>query len=239
MARTSETGHAKNVANFSTALTILVEMGTLYNPTNAKINLEALSPIRTTLQNVINELDIKKPIYKNAVVAREIAIEPLNKLITQCLNYAKSLDIADGDKENLTSQVKKIRGDQKPKKINAETAESESISTSQMSYDSRITNLKTFIAQLNSYQNYNPNEQKIKISTLQNLQQNLEELSLKVNQAGNALITARKNRNTILYNGDSNVISLMKDIKAYVKSLGEEGKPYYAALVRLKFVQNS
>ena len=51
MASTSETGHNKNVANFSTAYQILEEMGTLYNPSNAKIQLVNLYPIRTSLQN--------------------------------------------------------------------------------------------------------------------------------------------------------------------------------------------
>ena len=65
MASNSETGHNKNVANFSTAYQILEEMGTLYNPSNAKIQLVNLDPIRASLQTVITELNNKKPIYKN------------------------------------------------------------------------------------------------------------------------------------------------------------------------------
>lgn len=83
MASTSETGHNKNVANFSTAYQILEEMGTLYNPSNAKIQLVNLDPIRTSLQAVITELKNKKPIYKNAISARELAIVPLGKLMTK------------------------------------------------------------------------------------------------------------------------------------------------------------
>ena len=67
MASSSETGHNKNVANFSTGYQILEEMGALYNPSNAKIQLVNLDPIRTSLQTVITELNNKKPIYKNAV----------------------------------------------------------------------------------------------------------------------------------------------------------------------------
>ena len=77
MASTSETGHNKNVANFSTAYQILEEMGTLYNPSNAKIQLINLDPIRTFLQTVITELNNKKPIYKNAVSTREVVIHHL------------------------------------------------------------------------------------------------------------------------------------------------------------------
>ena len=55
------------MANFSTAYQILEDVGLLYNTSNAKIQLVNLDPIRSTLQNVITELNNKKPIYKNAV----------------------------------------------------------------------------------------------------------------------------------------------------------------------------
>ena len=235
MASTSETGHNKNVANFSTAYQILEEMNTLYNPSNSKIQLVNLDFVRSSLQITIAELNNNKPIYKNAVADRENAIAPLGKLMTKTLNYAKSIDISATDKENITAQAKKIRGDQKPKKVNPETIETDGISTSQMSYDSRIANLDTYINQLSSHPEYVPNETEIQITSLQTLQTNLITLSSAVNSAGNALITSRSNRNNILYNNNINVIQLIKDIKAYLKSLGDAGKPYYNAIVKLQF----
>ena len=235
MASNSETGHNKNVANFSTAYQILEEMGTLYNPSNTKIHLVNLDPIRTSIQSVITELNNKKPIYKNAVSAREVAIAPLGKLMTKSSNFAKSLDISSTDKENIANQAKKIRGDQKPKSVNPETTETDGISTSQMSYDSRIANLDTYTTQLASHPEYAPNETEIQIESLQALHSNLVTLSQAVNSAGNALITARANRNNILYNNEVNVIQLIKDVKAYLKSLGDAGKPYYNAIVKLQF----
>ncbi|MET3537787.1 hypothetical protein [Chryseobacterium limigenitum] len=56
MASTSETGHNKNIANFNTVYQILEEMGALYSPTNSKIQLSNLDPIRNLLQTVITEL---------------------------------------------------------------------------------------------------------------------------------------------------------------------------------------
>ena len=158
--------------------------------------------------------------------------------MTKSLNYAKSLDISATDKENINAQAKKIRGDQKPKSVNPETTETDGISTSQMSYDSRIANLETYTTQLASHTEYAPNETEIQITSFQTLHSTLVTLSTAVNSAGNALITARKNRNDILYSNDTNVIQLIKDIKAYLKSLGEAGKPYYNAIVKLQFKDN-
>ncbi|ELM3645160.1 hypothetical protein [Flavobacterium psychrophilum] len=235
MASTTETGHNKNVANFSNAYQIFEEMGSLYNPSNSNLQLANLAPIKVSLAGVITVLNDKKPIYKNVVADREIEIATLGKITTRALNFAKSLNISTTDKDNLASQAKKIRGDQKTKVVNPDTAEGDAISTSQMSYDSRIANLDTYTSQLASHPEYTPNETEIQITSLQTYHQRLVTLSGLVNSAGNALITARKNRNDILYFNDTNIIQLIKEIKAYLKSLGQAGEPYYKALVKLQF----
>ena len=166
MASQSETGHNKNVANYSAAIQILQEMGDLFNPSNKNLKLTALSPIKTELSGVISILNQKIPVYKNAVVARETEIAPLGKIVTQALNHAKSTAITATDKENLENQARKIRGDVKPKKINPDTADGDTISTSQMSYDSRIANFDTYISQLASYPEYKPNETAVQIVSL-------------------------------------------------------------------------
>ena len=235
MASVSEVGHGKNAANLASGIQILEEMGNLYNPTNPNIFLPNLNTIKAELNNVITVLNTKKPIYKNAVANREILIAPLSKKTTKSLNFFKSLNVSATDKENVANQVKKIRGDKSPKKINPETTESDAISTSQMSYDNRIANLDTYINQLSSHPQYVPNETEIQVATLQAYHQELATASSQVNAAGNALLTARKNRNEVLYTNENNVIKLMQEVKAYLKSLGDTGTPYYKAFVKLKF----
>lgn len=235
MASVSEVGHGKNAANLASGIQILEEMGNLYNPTNPNILLPNLNTIKAELNNAITVLNTKKPIYKNAVANREILIAPLSKKTTKSLNFFKSLNVSATDKENVANQVKKIRGDKSPKKINPETTESDAISTSQMSYDNRIANLDTYINQLSSHPQYVPNETEIQVASLQAYHQELATASSQVNAAGNALLTARKNRNEILYTNENNVIKLMQEVKAYLKSLGDAGTPYYKAFVKLKF----
>ena len=60
MASSSETGHNKNVANFSSAYQILEEMGSPYNPINTNLKLTILNPIKTSLSAVITVLNDKK-----------------------------------------------------------------------------------------------------------------------------------------------------------------------------------
>lgn len=235
MASTSEVGHTKNVANLGTGIQILQEMGALYNPSNTNIQLPNLLPIKSAIDNTITILNNKIPIYRNAVANREIAIAPLGKRTTKVLNYSKSIDISSTDKENIASIVKKVRGDSKAKTVNPETSETTGISTSQMSYDSRIANLDILTNTISSHSVYIPNETEIQVAKLQDYHHELNTLSSLVNSAGNELITARLNRNNILYFDTNNVIKLMNEVKSYLKSLGQDGLPYYKAFIKLKF----
>ncbi|WP_432670710.1 hypothetical protein [Flavobacterium sp. SM2513] len=231
----SETGHNKNVANFGTAYQILEEMGPLYQPSNPNLFLDKLNPVKTVLEGAITEMNTDQPIYKNFVAEREVTIAPLGKLMTRALNSALSTTISAKDKQNLTSMAKKIRGGERIKPLDPAKAPENAISTSQMSYDSRIANLDAFISQLESHPEYSPNEEDIKIAALRQYHQTLKAQSSKVNASGNRLITARKNRNEALYFGSPNVMELMEDVKSYLKSIGEPAKPYYKALVKLQF----
>ncbi|ESU27353.1 hypothetical protein FLJC2902T_20580 [Flavobacterium limnosediminis JC2902] len=239
MASTSEVGHVKNVANYNALCQLIEEMGALYNPSNPSIQLLNLQPIRASLTAAIQNLDSTKPIYKNAVSRRETAIASLGKTTSSVMNFFKSLNVSEADKENVESIAKKIRGDKKGKTINPEITEGATISTSQMSYDSRIANLNILVSLVSSHPEYAPNESRIQTTTLNQYHLDLSTLSQDVNVAGNSLITARNQRNIILYNGDVNVIQLAKDIKSYLKSLGESAVPYYKAAVRLKFRDNN
>lgn len=235
MASTSEVGHVKNVANLGTGIQILQEMGAMYNPSNTNIQLTNLISFKAAIEATISQINSKIPSYRNAVANREVAIEKLGKTSTKILNFSKSLNISKTDKENILSQVKKIRGKANTKTVNPETSEASGISTSQMSYDSRIANLSLLINFVASHPEYQPNENEIKIANLQTYQQELSTLSSLVNSAGNELITARLNRNNAMYLTDNKILKSMNETKAYLRSLGQEAKPYYKAFVKLKF----
>ena len=235
MASTSEVGHVKNVANLGTGIQILQEMGAMYNPSNTNIQLTNLISFKAAIEDTISQINSKIPSYRNAVANREVAIEKLGRTSTKVLNFSKSLNITATDKENILSQVKKIRGHAKIKVVNPETSEASGISTSQMSYDSRIANLSLLINFVASHPEYQPNENEIKIANLQTYQQELSTLSSLVNSAGNELITARLNRNNAMYLTENNILKSMNETKAYLKSLGQAAQPYYKAFVKLKF----
>ncbi|MDO9339498.1 MAG: hypothetical protein Q7T72_03115 [Bacteroidales bacterium] len=95
MASTSETGHAKNVANFNDLISFVAGYGTDYNPSKASIKLTALQILLTSAKNALNAVNSALPEYSNAVAAREVAFAPLSKLITRVVNALKATDTPD------------------------------------------------------------------------------------------------------------------------------------------------
>jgi len=86
MVSTSETGHAKNVANFEDLISFCTGYGTAYNPSNATLKLTALNTLFTSAKSSLSTINTMLPPWKTAVNAREIIFAPLSKLVTRIVN---------------------------------------------------------------------------------------------------------------------------------------------------------
>ena len=73
MASTSETGHAKNVANLDELISFVGGYGVVYNPSKPAIKLPALQALSTAAKAAIGAVNSANPAYSNAVAAREVA----------------------------------------------------------------------------------------------------------------------------------------------------------------------
>ena len=235
---TSEVGHAKNVANFTALIQLLEEMGPLYQPTNPAIAIANLILLRNKLTTSIQNLSDKIPPFKIAVANRENAFRDLSKRATRVKNSFNSVGFSEAEKDNVIAIVKKIRGDQPIRKAaNLENAQTESISNAQLSYTSRANHLQALASLLNSYPTYTPNEEELTTVNLIALYNQLQELNNEAASKTFALITARKERNDLLYNNPGNLLSLVTPIKNYMKSV-TGAQDYYRAAVALKFKPN-
>ena len=136
----TETGHAKNAANFESLVSFITGYGPAYNPTKAAIKLPELNTLlasaRSSLAGVYNALTP----YQNAVNASEITFHPLSKLVTRIVNALDSTDASKQVVSNAKTLARKIQG-QRVKIKDDPSAPGEkilTISSSQTSFDSRI-----------------------------------------------------------------------------------------------------
>ena len=243
MASTSETGHAKNVANFDDLISFATGYGTAFNPSKPTLKLTALQTLSTSAKNAINAVNAALPAYSNAVAARESAFEPLNKLITRVNNALKATDTTEQVDESAKTLVRKIQGtratakksDEEIAAAKAEGKETKEISSSQMSYDSRLDNFDKLIKLLTSVTLYAPNEAVLKVTALTTLYNDLKAKNTAVVTATTPLSNARISRNDILYKANTGLVDIALDTKTYIKSLYGATSPQYKQVSKLEF----
>ena len=117
MSSTSETGHAKNVANFDKLISYAIGYGADYNPSKVAIQVISLQAVYGNANQAIDLVNESIPIYKNTIAGRELVFDPLNKLSTRIMNALDATDAAEQLQENARTINRKIQGSRaKPKK---------------------------------------------------------------------------------------------------------------------------
>src|SRR3989339_905801 len=246
----TETGHAKNVANFEKETDFCIGYGTTYNPSKNSIKVTALQTLLTTAKGAIAAVNSNMPAYSNAVAAREAAFEPLSKLTTRIINALKATDTTEQVIDSAKTITRKLQGRREtPKSKKALDAfiestheaktvtpeEPKEISASQMSYDNRIDNLDRLIKLLGSVTQYAPNEADLKVTALTTLYNDLKAKNTAVMTALVPISNARIARNDILYKEKTGLVAIANDVKAYIKSLYGGTSPQYKQISKLTF----
>ena len=243
MASTSETGHAKNVANFDELISFVTGYRESYNPSKATIKLDALKALSDHAKTSINAVSSMEPAYKSAVAAREVVFIPLSKLTTRIMNSIKATDTTVQVDENARTLVRKIQGvratakktEDEKKALAEKGKEVVEISTSQMSYDSRLDNFFKLIQLLSSVPEYNPNEKELKIEHLNTILDDLKAKNAAVVESYIPLSNARISRNNLLYKENTGLYDVALDVKNYIKSVFGATSPQYKQVSKIKF----
>ncbi len=207
MASTSETGHAKNVANFEDLISFCTGYGTAYNPSKASIKIPALNTTFTSAKGTLTAINTALPPHTNAVNARDIVFSPLNKLITRINNAVGSSNVSKQVIADAKTITRKLQGKRASDKLPVVTSDptapveesSKSISSSQMSFDNRIENLDKLIQLLASQTGYAPNETDLKVTALTTLLADMRTKNTAAVNAFTPLSNARIARNSVLY----------------------------------------
>lgn len=243
MANQSETGHAKNVANFGTLITVVNGFGEVYNPSKQSITSVSLATLLTEAKNMMTEINGVSGAYGIAVANRLVKFEPLSKLATRIINALRASDVTPQIIETAESLVRKIQGKRAtPKKTEeqkaallAEGKGAKEVSSSQMSFDNRMDSLDKLVRLLDNIPQYAPNEEELKVTTLANYYSNLSSVNTAAAQAETALNNARMMRNEILYKPGTGLVDIAQSVKTYVKSLFGATSAQYKQVSGLTF----
>ena len=172
-----------------------------------------------------------------------MAFEPLSKLSTRILNALKATDTSTQVDESAETIIRKIQGkratakktEEEKQALATEGKSTKEISTSQMSYDSRLDSFDKLIKLLTSVPLYAPNEAELKVTALTTLYTDLKAKNAAVVNTNTALSNARIARNDIMYKANTGLVDIALDTKTYIKSIYGATSPQYKQISKLEF----
>ena len=243
MANQSETGHAKNVANFGVLISVVTGFGPAYNPSKQSIKAGALASLAEDASDALSQYNGALGQAGLAIAARTVAFTPLSKLVTRILNSLRACDTSKQIVDAAQSLVRKIQGrratlkktDADKAALLAKGASVKEISSSQMSFDNRVDGFDKLIQLLSGVPQYTPNEEDLKLATLTGYYNTLKDANAAAIDAETRLSNARLVRNDILYTPELGLVDIAISVKTYVKSVFEAKSPQYKQISGLKF----
>lgn len=238
---TSETGHAKNIANFQDLISFCKGYGTFYNPVKEELKISSMEALYQNAFQKLTEAQNKKTIFDSATNQRVNAFKDLNPLATKIINALAVSETNPLMLNNAKSYNKKLQGRVKAKEEvpvsedNTDTI-TKTISTSQQSYDSKINSFSNLIQVLEQSTAYDPNEEQLKLISLQSKLSELQGKNIVHTNTYTDYSNARIARNEVLYNPTTGLYQIVKEVKLYVKSLFGATSQQYKQVSGIKFV---
>ncbi len=110
MPSTSETGHAKNVANFETLISFCTGYGATYNPSRDALKVAKLQTLLTAAKAAIADCKTNETAFDNATDARKESFATLKALGTRIVNALSVSGVADSVVEGARTINRKLQG---------------------------------------------------------------------------------------------------------------------------------
>lgn len=236
----SETGHAKNVANFQDLIAFVTGYSASYNPNKNALKLPQLIALHTAAQANLAEVVTKNTLYNNKVNERVAAFKDLKSLSTRLINALQTTDATPEKIANAKTFNKKMQG-VRAKAVETPTDPNtpapSTISTSQQSYDQQIQHLAGIISVLETEPSYAPNEVDLQIATLTAKQADLTAKNSAVATAYTNVSNSRIARDTTIYGADTGLFDIATEVKKYVKSVFGATSPQFAQIKGIEFTK--
>ena len=239
MASTSETGHAKNVANFQNLIAFVTAYGATYNPSKNALKLPQLIALKADADTKLADVVAKNTAYNNKVNERLNAFSGLKSLSTRLVNALQTTDATDQIIKDAKGYNKKMQGQRATATATTPTDPNtpapNTISTSQQSYTQQIQHLAGLISVLESEPSYTPNETDLQIATLVAKQNELTTKNEEVATSYANISNSRIARNTTLYSTEGSIFDVASEVKKYIKSIYGASSPEFAQVKGIEF----
>ncbi len=243
MANNSDSSHAKNVANLILLNGFNAGRGEAYNPANNLIKLPAMQELADIATGVQAVYVATIPSFGTAKAERVIAFKSLRGLVSRAMFFLKSSGASEEMYNQARTLARLMRGQRASAKIKpVPVAEGEEpvpvpkqISASHMGFDIRISNFGKFIQLLSGIQQYNPNEDELKIEALLGVRDDLTAKNNAYMLAEVPHSNTRIARNEVFYTKLTGLCAVGQASKDYVKSVYGVRSPQFKQISKIRF----
>lgn len=237
----TETGHAKNVANFQTIISYCTSYGSKYQPSPATLTVANLQTQWIAADEILDNCKTTETAFDNATDARRDFFADIKKLGTKVVNALIVSGVADSIVEGAKTINRKLQGQRAtplPEPIKAEDGVDitpKTISASQQGFDSLVEHVTGLLELVSSQPEYNPNEEELKVASLQTYLAGLKTTNTNVINANTTWSNDRIERNRQLYAEKLGVVDTCLSVKSYIKSAFGATSPQYKQVGGLGF----
>lgn len=243
MSSTSETGHAKNLANFKTLISFCKGYGGKYNPSKDALKAANLDKKFASCSTALAQLKTAETSFKTATNNRVIGFKNLKSFSTQIINALDSTDAAAETVKDARSINRKIQGKRAIEKEAAQQTPPDAmpippdktISVSQQSYDSLVDNFEKLVKFVVADAAYLPNEPELTAESLQTNLAKLYNLNDEVVNKYTDLSNKRISRNEEIYNPLTGLVQTAQDVKKYILSVFKANSDGYRQVSSIQF----
>jgi hypothetical protein len=234
MSSTSETGHAKNIANHKALNEVNLGFGATYDPSNPLYIQATMVAQQTTCEGLQSAVNTQNGIFQPFQNARVLEFKTVKPLVRKIRGAAKTSGASSEFFKDANSIINKILG-VRISKATPTPNDPAGTSASQQSFDMTVDNFEALVAILAAEPLYNPNEVAVKVVTLtaKHIALDTANKDVKTNVVpfNNAVIA----RNKALYTETTGLCATGQGSKDYTRSVFGFSSPEFKQVVKFKF----
>jgi len=215
---TSETGFEKNLSLYEQMITELEADSENYTPPIEKLSIDTLKSNVAPLQAALDDVNTCLADYTFAVNERQADYTDMEKRITQVNDLLPLLGVETRTIADMKSVYDKVKGYS---------------SNSEQGFDHLKKNFDSYLAMLKKISIYRSNEPTLTIEALTTLSADLEIKNKATSTTDSAVSSARRKRNELMYNEETGIVPLCKNVKQYYKVKEGVNGAMYQRLVAL------
>jgi hypothetical protein len=234
MASTSETGHAKNIANLNTLNNINAAFGAKYNPGNKVYSLTSMQALYNSCKTLQSDANTQKGIFEPFQNGRTAEFKDAQKLARRFRTAAKTCGAGTGFYADVNKIVTKILGE-RAEKAKPTEGDPSGTSASQTSFDNMVNHWDGLAKMLAGEAKYTPNEADLTVAAATAKAAALDKANSEVASAAPLYNNAIIARNKGLYADETGLCTIAQGSKDYVRQVFGFSSPEFKQVSKLQF----